>query len=168
MQGPHQDRAVGAPGSAERREGRCPSEPAGSRGLPDSAAPVAGNDSAPPACARIADEPAAPARPGGADRYCDGNAATAADPAPDLAAAGRRNATSRYGEGDAVGRTAITRRGGKGHIPDAVIGTRPDDPGPPGGVGGTESSDRGDNRGGEYPAQGAHGAEIGKKGDRSG
>src|SRR5258708_1889799 len=143
------------------------SEPAGSRGLPDSAAPVARNDSAPLACARIADEPAAAARPGGADRYCHGNAAAAADATRNLAAAGRRNATSRYGEGDAVGRAAIARRGRKGHTPDTVVGTRPDDPGTPGGVGRTGRGDRGDNRSGEYPAQGAHGTEIGKKSDRS-
>jgi hypothetical protein len=143
------------------------SKPAGSRGLPDSAAPVAGNDPAPPTCARIADEPAAPARPRGANRYCDGNAAAAADATRNLAAAGRRNAMSRYGEGDTVGRAAITRRGGKGHTPDTVIGTRPDGPGPPGGVGGTGRGHRGYNRGSEYPAQGAHVAWIGKNGDRS-
>src|SRR5437879_10484009 len=106
MQRPHQNPAVGGPGAAEQRRTLRlkTSEPAGSRGLPDSAAAVAGNDPAPPASARIADEPAAPARPGCADRYCDGNDAAAADPAPHLAAAGRRNATSRYGEGDAIGR----------------------------------------------------------------
>src|SRR5258708_352551 len=143
------------------------SEPAGSRGSPDSAAPVAGNDPAPPACPRIADKPAAPARPGGADRYCHGNAAAAADATCNLAATGRRNATSRYGDGDAVGRAAIPRHGGKGPTPAAVIGsTRLDDPALPG-VGRTGRGHCGDNRSGEYPAQGAHGAEIGKKGDRS-
>ena len=36
------------------------------------------------------------------------------------------------------------------------------------GVGGAGRDHRGDNRRGEHPAQGARGAEIGKKGDRSG
>src|SRR5260370_22079763 len=74
------------------------SEPAGSRGLPDSAAPVARNDPAPPACARIADKPPAAARPGGADRYCHANAAPAADATRNLAAAAPRSATPRSAE----------------------------------------------------------------------
>jgi hypothetical protein len=109
---------------------------AGSRGLPDSAAPVAGNDPAPPACARIADEPAAPARPGGADRYCDGDAAAAADATRNLAAAGRRNATPDTVKGTLLVELQLPAVVARPHS-RPVKGARPDDPRPPGGVGGT-------------------------------
>src|SRR5258706_16184278 len=88
MPGPHQARAVKDRDSASI--GRTPppetSEPAGSRGLPDSAASVAGNDPAPAACARIAAEPATAPPPGGSDGNCDGNPAAAADATRNLAA----------------------------------------------------------------------------------
>ena len=123
-----------------------------SRRLPAAAAAIAGNDSAPAARPVIAGEPAAAAGVRQADRYVDRHHAAAADATRHLASSSRRNPTAGHGEGDAVGRAAISRSGGEHHIPGTVIGSPHGSPrfGGPG-----RRRNHGENGGGQRPSQGA-------------
>src|ERR1700743_3535004 len=92
------------------------------RGLPNTAALVAGNNSTPPAGPRTAHQPAGAARPGCPDGDADGNSPGAADAAGHLSATGRRNLAARNREWEAV-RVAVAGPGGELHVPDTVIGS---------------------------------------------
>jgi hypothetical protein len=116
--------------------------------LPDTAAPVAGNDSAPAPCPRATDEPAASVGHRSADGYPDGHGTAPADATCDLASSSGKNASSGHGKGGAVGRAAITPQGGENHIPGAVIGARPSR-----GVGGSGQGRRSDDSSGQHPAR---------------
>jgi hypothetical protein len=141
------------------RPGRQPLERSAPRRLPDAAAPVAGNDSAPAPSPRATDEPTASAGQRQADGYRDGHGPAPADTTPDLASSSGKNPSSGHGKGGAVGGAAIAPQGGENHVPGAVIGSRPSR-----GVGGAGHGHRSHDSRGQYPAQRAP---AGKSGNRS-